>query len=141
MQELLGLVDLLLQAQLHLEQLVLVEQQLVLRLGLHQALRRLAPELLVLVGLQLRPEQFNLALPQLGLHPALQQALRQLVPESLVLVDLQLHLALLAREPLLAHLDQALQPVLQQLARHPHSRWVKQQELHLFELAFLDHLH
>jgi hypothetical protein len=26
-------------------------------------------------------------------------------------------------------------------ARHPHSRWVKRQELHLFELAFLDHLH
>ncbi len=141
MQELLGLVGLLLQARLHLEQLALVEQQLVLRLGLHQALRRLAPELLVLVGLQLRPEQFDLALPQLGLHPALQQALRQLVPEWLGLVDQQLHLAPLAREQLLAHLDLALQPVPLPPARQPNSKQATRRELHQFVIALLDHLH
>ena len=50
--ELLGLVGPLLQAQLRLERLALVEQQLVPRLELHQALHLLVPELLALVGLQ-----------------------------------------------------------------------------------------
>ena len=71
----LVLVDLLLQARLHLEQLVLVRQQLVQRLGLHQALRLLVPELLGLVGplLQARLHLVEQQLGQrLGLHQALQ---------------------------------------------------------------------
>ncbi len=97
--ELLGLVGPLLRAQLHLEQLVLVEQQLVQRLGLHQALRLLAPELLALVGLLLRAQ---LHLEQLALvqqQPEPHQALRRLVLEQLGLVDLlqaRLHLEQLA---------------------------------------------
>ena len=100
-------------------QLVLVELQLGQRLELHRALHLLELVPLVLVDLllqaQLRLVQLVLALLQLELLPVQHQAL---------------HLALLA------HLDQALQPVL-----HPHSRWVKRQELHQFVIALLDHLH
>jgi hypothetical protein len=49
-------VGLLLRAQLHLEQLALVEQQLVQLLEQHQALRLLAPELLALVDLYLQAQ-------------------------------------------------------------------------------------
>jgi hypothetical protein len=51
---LLGLEDLLLQAQLRFERLALVEQQLVQRLELHQALHLLVPELLALEDLLLQ---------------------------------------------------------------------------------------
>ena len=76
----LGLVGPLLQAQLRLELLALVEQQLVQRLGQHQALRLLALELLGLVGpllrAQLHLEQLVLVRQELEQLPAQHQGLQ-----------------------------------------------------------------
>ena len=87
---------LLLRAQLHLEQLALVEQ----RLGLvqqqpeqHPALRQLVPEQLGLVDLlqaRLHLEQLALVEQQLVQRLGLHQALRLLVLEPLALEDLLL---------------------------------------------------
>jgi hypothetical protein len=91
--ELLTLVDLLLQVQLHLAQLVLA-QQLGLLPAQHQALRLLVLELLVLVGpllqAQLRLERLALVEQQLVQRLGLRQALRLLAPELLALVGLLL---------------------------------------------------